>query len=164
MKHSHAMTLGRCARARAALLLAFFLFGPGCAAITMPIADGIPVRELPDEYRGKSREGLRPIPLTMLRQKPIIVHRVGPGDVLGIVIENVLGDRNQQPPVRLGNELGNANAQPAIGYPILVQDDGTISVPFVPPVNVEGLTLLEVQQKLVDVYTAPKKDILRKDA
>src|SRR5580704_6285234 len=79
------------ARGQAGMLLAFCLFGAGCAAITNPVSDGIPVRELPDEYRGKSREGLRPIPLTMLRQKPILVHEVGPGDVLGIVIENVLG-------------------------------------------------------------------------
>ncbi len=86
------------------------------------------------------------------------MHRVGPGDVLGIVIENVLGDRNQAPPVRLGNELGGGNQQPAIGYPILVQDDGTISLPFVKPINVEGMTLLEVQAKLVEVYTQEKTD------
>ncbi len=133
---------------RAALLFASLILGPGCAAVSNPVADGIPARMLPDELRGKSREGLKPIPLTMLRQKPIEVHTVGAGDILGIAIENVTGERNAIPPVRLDAQGGS----PAIGYPILVQDDGTISLSYVPPIKVEGLTLVEVKEKIRKTY------------
>jgi len=137
---------------RLLMLLAITSVGPGCAAISNPVADGIPVSRLPDELRGTSREGLRPIPLTMLRQKPIEVHLVGPGDVLGIVIENVLGGRDQSPPVRI-----DGTATPAIGYPILVQDDGTIALPYVDLIKVEGMTLNEVQERLRKAYTVDRQ-------
>ncbi len=136
-----------------ALLLGCLLTGAvGCAALANPVADGIPASRLPDSLRGPSREGLRPIPLTMLRQKPIEVHRVGPGDVLGIGIENVLGDRNQALPVRI-----DGSATPAIGFPILVQDNGTIALPFVDAVLVEGLTLNEVTERLRKAYTVDRQ-------
>jgi hypothetical protein len=162
MRQPHPSSLrtnSRAARAgRTALLLALALIGPGCAALANPIVDGIPVSQLPDDLRGPSRTVLKPIPLTMLRQKPILEHVVGPNDVLGIVVENVLGERNQQVPIRTGELSGQT---PAIGYPILVQDDGTISLPYVPPIDVEGLTLVEVQNRIRKIYTEDYK-ILKK--
>ncbi len=153
--------------ARAAVLLAAVLMGPGCAAITNPVADGIPVNQLPEELRGKSREGLVQIPLTALRQKPNITHKVGPGDVLGIVLENVLGKGQQDPPVRLQDPFG---APPAMGFPILVQDDGTIVLPLVPPLKVcdpigtpgnpNGKTLVQVTEMIRKAYTVDR-DILK---
>src|SRR5262249_18849004 len=73
----------------------------GCAAVTNPTVDGIPVRRLPPEVYGKSRENERPIPLTALRQKPPEAHLVGPGDVLGVYVEGVLGDKATPPPGRI---------------------------------------------------------------
>jgi protein involved in polysaccharide export with SLBB domain len=102
--------------------------------------NAIPVCQLTDEYRGKAREALRPTPLSMLRQMPILVHRVGPGDVLGITIEGVLQRLN---------------------YPILVQDDATIALPIVLPFKVEGLTLLEVQEAIRQEYLTTKAKIER---
>src|SRR5690242_16904501 len=66
----------------------------GCASITNPIADGIPVNRLPDEVFGRPRAELRDIPLTWLRQPPADPYKLDAGDVLGIYVENVLGDRN----------------------------------------------------------------------
>lgn len=142
---------------RSVMFLTILSFGSGCAALSNPVADGIPVSMLPEELKGKSREGLKPIPLTMLRQKPILFHKVGPGDILGIVIENVLGEPNQAPPVRTSDANGQS---PAIGYPILVQDDGTIALPYVKPIKVEGMSLLEVQQALLKAYTIDNKILL----
>ena len=51
------------------LALASVLAG-GCASITNPVVDGIPVRRLPPEFLGLPREEQREIPLTLLRQKP----------------------------------------------------------------------------------------------
>jgi hypothetical protein len=42
----------------------------GCAALTNPVAHGVPVRILPAELIAKSKEGFEPIPLALLQQPP----------------------------------------------------------------------------------------------
>jgi len=126
----------------------------GCAAVSNPVVDGIPVRRLPPEVYGKSREAERPIPLSALRQKPPEAHLVGPGDVLGVYVEGVLGDKSTPPPVRIPEQ---GNVPPALGYPLPVREDGTVPLPMVGPLKVEGLTLAEVQAKVVEAYTVTKK-------
>src|SRR5579862_1168363 len=74
-----------------ALLLATVWSG-GCAALSNPVADGIPVSRLPDDIRGKHKDDERTIPLTMLRQRQPDAYRLAPGDVLGIWIEGVTTD------------------------------------------------------------------------
>src|SRR5262245_29662485 len=102
-----------------ACLLAQFL--SGCAALTNPVADGVPVRRLPPELLGTAKADERLLPLTLLRQKPPDAYRLETGDILGIYIEGVLGDRNQPPPVRLVEASG---LPPAMGYPVPVRDNG----------------------------------------
>ena len=76
-------------------LVALVLAGAsGCAALTNPVADGIPVSRLPDDVLGESRESLRPIPLNLLGQGQPEVYKLAAGDILGMVIEGVLGERN----------------------------------------------------------------------
>lgn len=125
----------------------------GCAALTNPVADGIPVRRLPPELLGKPRNDERVIPLTLLRQKPPDVYRLDAGDVLGVWIEGVLGERNQTPPVRLDTQ---ANVPPSLGYPIPVREDGTLPLPLVAPVQVRGLSIAEAQEKIREAYLRPK--------
>ena len=67
------------------------LFSSGCASLTNPIANGIPVRLLPPELLAESREELEDIPLSWLRQSPPDRKLLGPNDILGVYIENVLG-------------------------------------------------------------------------
>src|SRR5262245_48731710 len=105
--------LPRAARLAAALLLAATLCG--CAAVSNPVGDAVPVERLPPEVLGRPKAEEKTIPLPLLRQKPPDVYRLEAGDVLGVYIENVLGDRNQPPPVRVP-ELGNT--PPAFGFPI----------------------------------------------
>ncbi len=148
----------RARRGRAFLSLAALLCAAlgGCAAVTNPVGDGIPVHQLPAEVKGRRKEEDRTIPLALLRQNPPATYLLGPGDVLGIWIEGILGDKNQPPPLRLP-ELGNL--PPAFGFPIPVAADGTITLPLVPPIKVEGLSLPEVQQELLKAYTITKKII-----
>src|SRR5438132_12121854 len=90
----------------------------GCAAITNPVAEGIPVRRLPPEFRGPSRAGAT-IPLPLLSQKPVDVYRLAAGDVLGIWIEGVLGDRTQTPPIYTppaGATTVGRRFPPAVGF------------------------------------------------
>src|SRR5688572_6091860 len=65
----------------------------GCAALTNPVADGIPVRRLPAEVLGRPRAELQPLPLNLLRQREPEQYKLDKGDVLGIVAEEILGPR-----------------------------------------------------------------------
>ena len=76
---------------RVAVACLFSLLGSGCAAITNPVANGIPVRRVPPELlAGPERETMQTIPLTLLKQRPPKIYRLAPGDVLGTYIEGVL--------------------------------------------------------------------------
>src|SRR3954468_24977806 len=152
----HVLTCRRMGLGLAVLAVAC---APGCAALTNPVADGIPVSRLPDEVLGESREGLQTVPLNRLGQVPPDQYRLAAGDLLGVVAEGVLGERNAPPPVQTDREQGGP---PALGYPVPVQDDGTITLPFVPPIKVAGLTLPEAQARIVRALTEDR-EIIKKD-
>src|SRR5690606_7675661 len=77
------------------------LAAPGCAAITNPVANGIPVRLLPPELHAPSRAGYELLPLTLLRQPPPEVYRLAPGDTLGVYIDGILGSSETPAPVNI---------------------------------------------------------------
>jgi protein involved in polysaccharide export with SLBB domain len=126
-------------------LIGFIALGflsTGCAAITNPVADGIPVRRLPAEVLGRPKSDLKPIPLTVLRQPEAKSYLLDKGDVLAVVAEDILAPANQLPPIRMP-DLTNRTA--AIGFPVPVSDDGTISLPRLKPIDVRGKSLKEVE-------------------
>jgi hypothetical protein len=138
----------------------------GCAALTNPVADGVPVRHLPPELLGKSRDVEVTIPLSLLEQKPPDVYRLAPGDVLGIWIEGVFpvgptkGDLpstpppiNVAPPVQIRDQR---RLPPGIGYPVPVRENGTISLPSVPSLSVQGMTLEQLENAIRNVYIEKK--------
>jgi protein involved in polysaccharide export with SLBB domain len=131
----------------------------GCAAFSNPVADGIPVKRLPPDFLPLPKEEEKTIPLTLLRQKPPDVYRLAAGDVLGVYIEGVLGDKTQPPPVRFTD---TGNVPPAFGFPLPVREDGTVPVPLVKPVLVKDLTLPEAQEAIRKAYVEDKQ-ILRVD-
>src|SRR5262249_24963238 len=128
------------------LLIALSLCGSnGCAAFMNPDANGIPVRRLPPELLGESREGFQTIPLGLLSQRRPAVYKLGPKDVLGIWIEGVLGEKGQPPPSSFFRpEL--TSLEPTIGFPVPVRENGTVKLPLVPPIRVAGLSLDEAEQ------------------
>ncbi len=138
-------------QARSLVLLSLCL-ATGCAALTNPALQGIPARLLPEELKTKSVEGLQPIPLNLLGQSQPDTYRVGPGDVLGLWIEGVLGERGQPPPLLPSVLLDNVQLPQAVGYPIQVQMDGTISLPLLPPLNVQGMSLAEIEKAIYKAY------------
>jgi hypothetical protein len=138
----------------------------GCAAVGNPVANGIPVRRLPPELLGESKEGLQTIPLTLLRQPPPPEYKLAAGDVLGIWIEGVLGEKGQPPVVRVPEPppvvpTGFARQAPAIGFPIPVRASGTILLPQVSPIKVEGLTLEQAEEAIRKAYV--DRDIVKAD-
>ena len=45
---------------------------------------------------------------------------------------------------------------PTIGYPVPVRDDGTVSLPLIPPVRVEGMTLVQAEERIQKAYTVDR--------
>jgi protein involved in polysaccharide export with SLBB domain len=136
--------LRACALSAAACLLA-----AGCAAVTNPVANGLPVRLLPEELKAESREGFEQVPLTLLRQPPPDVYVLDAGDTLGVYIEGVIGSADTPPPVNLP-DVGEL--PPSIGYPFPIRSDGTISLPYVGAVKVAGVPVEQAEQRVIDAY------------
>lgn len=133
-----------------ALVLAAASSG-GCASLTNPVADAVPVRRVPAELLGRPKADLRPVPLTMLRQRETDQYRLDKGDVLAVVAGDLFGPVNQAPPVRLPDQV---NQTGATGYPVPVNDNGTITLPLLPaPLDVRGKTIPEVEKLVRDAVT-----------
>ncbi len=139
-------------RSLAAALLCAVL--SGCAAVSNPVGDAVSVRHLPAEVLGRRKEEERTIPLPMLRQKPPETYRLAAGDVLGVWIEGVLGDKATPPPLHIPEQGGQP---PAFGYPFPIREDGTLPLPLVAPIKVDGLTIAEAQEAIIKAYTVDKK-------
>jgi protein involved in polysaccharide export with SLBB domain len=133
----------------AALLCAMAM--TGCTSIR----NTVPARALnaPDIAQSP-RSAQRPLNFMLLRQDPPEAHLLGRNDVLGIYIERILGQATTAPPVHYP-ELGDL--PPAIGYPIPIREDGTISLPLIPPLHVEGLTLAQAHRLIQEAYTVERK-------
>ena len=131
---------------RSLLLVSIALLG-GCASVTNSVADGVPVRRLPVEVLGRPKSDLKPIPLTLLRQRELDPYTLDRGDVLAVVADDVVAPAGTQVPVRLPDVN---SSQASVGFPIPVGDDGTISIARLKPINVRGKTLAEVAQLIKD--------------
>jgi protein involved in polysaccharide export with SLBB domain len=107
---------------------------------------------------GPARSDQEPINFLRLRREPPDAYQLGPRDVLGIYIEGVLGSPDEPPPVHFpeGEDL-----PPAIGFPVPVREDGTISLPLILPFRVEGFTLAQAEQRIRAEYTSQERQILR---
>jgi protein involved in polysaccharide export with SLBB domain len=143
-----------------AALVATSLSG-GCAALTNPVADGVSVRHLPPELLEPTKNGEQTIPLTMLGQPRPPTYRLAPGDVLGVYVEGFLGERDQ--PVALPVHVGplvqvrdQHRLPPAAGYPISVEDDGTIHLPSVGALPVQGMSISEAREAIRSFYIKGK--------
>ncbi|WP_237228560.1 polysaccharide biosynthesis/export family protein [Rubinisphaera sp. JC750] len=100
---------------------------------------------------------MQELSLNRLGQGRPIAYQLAPGDILGVYIEFILGDEESAPPVHFP-EAGDQ--PPAIGYPIPVREDGTLALPLIDPLPVEGLTLEQATEKIRRVYV--EKEILQR--
>ena len=144
---------------RLLLLLALALaaiLAPGCAAITSPVADGLTVRHAPPELLQtclKDKE--ESVPLSFLQQPVPDAYRLDTGDVLGIWVETVMGDKTGIIPVH--TQVGPVTrdqrvTSPAAGYPFTVREDGTLHLPQIQPVSVRGMTMTEAETAVKNAY------------
>ena len=140
-------------------LTAAATLAPGCAALH-PIR-GVPVDELALDHLTESRSAKATIDLSLLTQSKPDQYRVGAEDVLSIYVPGVLGtliDRDDEigetPPITVPV---NSDAPPTVGFPLTVRGDGTLSLPQVDPIRVEGMTLREVEKAIIRAYTVDAK-------
>ena len=133
----------------------------GCASMTSPVVEGIPVRNLPEELLTRPKDNAHTIPLDLLGQPPPDVYRLAPEDVLGIYIEGVLQDgvKGFGAPVNIGPLVQQRDVRrlaPTMGYPVQVRPDGTIRLPMINPFKVQGLSLPEVEDAIRNIYLKKK--------
>lgn len=140
-------------RMLAVLLLA--AAGSGCASFSNPTTfQSIPVRRLPDEVLGKPREEQIDVPGALLRQEPPAEYKLDAGDTLGIVLEGVIGARDQVPPINFPPQ-GALSQNIGVGFPFPVFDDGTIILPLLKePIKVRGMTIPQAQRAIFDAYVS----------
>jgi hypothetical protein len=147
--------------AKVAVLALSCIFLPaGCAALTNPVLNGVPVRRLPTEVlSGPRREGLQTIPLSLLRQQQPEEYILAPGDVMGVFIPGIFSLTSEDqplptPPVYFPSRIDplGSGLPPSLGYPISIRKDGTIALPFVDPIRLEGLTVEEANEVVRKTY------------
>ncbi len=134
--------------------LCFLSAFSGCTALTRPI-DGIPAKRLPSEFFDGEKSTLIPIDISLLGQEEPRNYTLGPGDILGITVDKLLPfskpeDVPQVPPVHFPD--AQSTLPPSTGFPITVLEDGSISLPLVRPIQVDGLTLDQVRDKVRQSY------------
>jgi protein involved in polysaccharide export with SLBB domain len=143
------------------LILAATL-APGCASITNPLADSLNVRHAPaDLLQTCVKDKEESIPLSFLQQPIGDAYRLDAGDVLGVWIEGIIGERTIPIPVHtLSNPSvrDQRNMPPSAGYPFTVREDGTVQLPLIGPLSLRGLSLSEAEEAVRQAYS--KKELL----
>jgi hypothetical protein len=135
-------------------LLAAGALNIGCTTLTQPIS-GIPVRRVPPQFLAQSKNNLVPLDPSRLTQEPPRQYLVDKGDILGIYIEGVLpytdSDKPPSPPP-VNMPTDKSTLDPSLGFPIVVQENGTIALPSIEPVKVKGMTLEQVTDIIRKAY------------
>lgn len=144
------------------LVIGLTTFAPGCTSfLGTSYPTGVPISRIPRELlQGDRKNDYEDISMLRLRQDAPEFYALGPGDVLGVYIKGVLGDEDKLPPVHYSE---NEDLPPAVGYPVPVREDGTLALPIIEPINVEGMSLIEATERVREAYTGPN-DILPDDS
>ena len=122
--------------------------------------NGIPVRKLPTELLSQpDRDDLQTVPLSLLRQKQPEDYILAAGDVLGVFIAGVFPPTTADqplasPPVYFPSQIDplGAGLPPSLGYPVTIRNDGTLALPLVDPISLDGLTVEQANERVRDAY------------
>lgn len=146
----------------ALLLLASTCLTSGCVTFSH---HAIPADRLPVELQACRKDCRTPINLALLGQDTPRTPTLVPGDTLGVYIKGVLlGNTDGTTPVLQQQSalqrdvyppLGQINA-PSVGFPMEIMPDGTLDLPTLGPVAIEGLTLQQAAEKIAKI-TIDKK-------
>ena len=126
----------------------------GCTAVTQPI-NGVPSNRLPPQFFETPKNELLPIDISLLQREKPRQYILGPGDVLGITVDSILpayevGEVPEPPPVNFPEQ--KSTLPPSTGFPITVLEDGTITLPLLEPLVVEGLSVDQTRDLIRKSY------------
>ncbi|MDR1957557.1 MAG: polysaccharide biosynthesis/export family protein, partial [Planctomycetaceae bacterium] len=126
----------------------------GCTSI--PDRETISPAHVSNMRQKGSRSLQEQINFIGLRQDPPEQYLLGPGDTLGIYIERVTANETDPLPVLTPPE--GTGLPPAVGIPVTIADDGTLSLPMIlGPLYLEGMTLVEAEEEIRKAYTEIQK-------
>ena len=147
-------------RARLASLAAIMvsLMASGCTSILSPI-QSIPADRIPPQFLAEPQANKTNIDPARLSQPVPRNYLLDEDDVLGVFVEGVLGEFDSAPPVT--QPTPGSDLPPAIGFPIPVRQDGTLSMPLVDPIPVRGLTIRQAEQMVSRAYRDGENPILK---
>lgn len=131
----------------------------GCTMLS-----GIPVNRVPREIlQVTQKDDFEDISMLRLRQDPPESYTLGPGDVIGFhIYEQGSGSfTNPNGPSRQSNVPllpavdfpEDSTLPPFVGSPVVVQEDGTITLPIIEPLHVEGMSMTQVADQIRRAYT-----------
>lgn len=126
----------------------------GCSSILFKIK-GVPASEIPDSLRPATRNDRIPIDYRLLGQIPPEVYRVNSGDVLGVAVDGIFPfSPPTAPPSALPVNFPDSGnpMPPSTGFPVVVQQDGTIQLPGIDPFSVRMMTIEEIRRTIADAY------------
>jgi protein involved in polysaccharide export with SLBB domain len=132
----------------------------GCTALFSPL-DTIPASRLPDQFKAEPQASKVPLNPARLRQTAPEFYTLDTKDVLGIFIEGVLGNSDEPIPVQIPDP--SSDLPPAMGFPVPVREDGTLSLPSVKPIPVRGLTIKQAEELIQRAYRGGPEPILKED-
>lgn len=136
------------------------LVGSGCSSTTLfGYIPAVPVERVPPSMLGRPKEEMQEISLSRLARRPLEEYRVAEGDILGVFIQNVLDNRQVRDAYSgLPYEFPEDPSEPPyVGVPVIVQAGGLITLPLNTQLNVEGMTVLEIQDLLRKSYTVDRQ-------
>lgn len=126
----------------------------GCTSIVSPIR-GIPVRMLPPQFLWRPRSQMIPLELYRLTRNQPKEYELDAGDLLAVFIEGVTGEPEAVVPTHFPEK--GSDLAPVSGYPFPIRDDGTISLPLIPAIDVRGMTLTKLEERVREEYTVKRK-------
>lgn len=132
----------------------------GCTALFNPI-DTIPGTRVPSQFLAEPQAIKVNIDVARLRQTKPPYYTLDADDVLGVFVEGVLGNFDEAPPVQLPDP--QSDLPPAIGFPVPVREDGTMSLPLVDPIPVRGLTVQQAEALITRAYRGGDQPLLKED-
>ena len=132
----------------------------GCSSVSRNATPATCMNEpnILDKPRGEKQ----PIDFSRLRQDPPAVYQLGPEDILGIYVEGVLGKTDEPPPVYYPPlQPDHPVPAPALGFPVPIREDGTVSLPLLEPLQIGGLTLAQAEDEIRKAYTVEHQILQR---
>ena len=85
-------------------------------------------------------------------------YRLAAGDVLGVFVEGVVGEIDSSPPVQTPDP--QSDLPPSIGFPAVVRQDGTLSLPLIKPIPIAGLRIEQAERAVKHAYRRGEKPIV----